>query len=71
MNKFPYDVIQKEKKVFKQFKSMFCALKKGQKNRSNFIKLIGLFFLFLNDVIRNLLRDNKGFVAYFYLLITV
>ena len=65
----PYDVIQKQKKypkglhkAFEHLKLFFVCFKKGKVIKNLYI-FFGYFFLFLNDVIRNLLLHTIYFVS--------
>ncbi len=48
-------------KVFEHFK-LFFVFKKGKKVYYKTRTFLVIFILFMNDVIRNLLHDNIGFV---------
>ncbi len=71
MNRVSYDFIQKGKvsnqksyiKVLNILDYIFYALKEEQNYPNNFIKHFWLPFLFLNDIMGNLVYGNIDFVA--------
>ena len=64
MTSFKKEIKEPKKlhKVFEHFKLFVLCSKTGKKLPKKYYIIFWLLFLFLNDVIRNVLHDNIGFV---------